>query len=154
MSNLDGIFGDKGQEATAEAYSSGSSVLAPGKYKVVITEAEIKDTKAGTGKYIAFKFETQNGDSVMEFCNIKNPNEVATRIGREALAKISTCSGITNLTDTSQLIGQQVVIKVEQFEEEYNGNMIKKNKIKGYFPKTEKTGVAPVEEKSKTDAPW
>lgn len=155
MSDLTGIFGDQGQQAMAEEYSSGATVLPPGKYKVFITEAIIKPTKAGTGKYIAVSFETQTGDIVKVFLNIRNPNSDAQRIGRQELAKIATCAGIGDLKDTTQLIGMQLVIKVEVYEEEYKGNMIKKNRVKGYFPKDEKTGAAPQEEsKAGENVPW
>ncbi len=146
--DLTGIFGDKKQEELAAEYSSGGSVLPPGKYKFIIMGAEGRPCK-NNGKGVLFTFETAQGDKVTNWVNIKNANEKAELIGRKELAKIATCAGIKELTNSDQLVGMSLVLKLVVVDNEFTGNdgkliKNKKNEIKGYFPATEKVGADPV----------
>lgn len=60
-----------------------------GKYFVVCSDAVLKDTKAGTGQYIAVTFTIKTGEhkgkQIRELFNVENPNPMAVKIGRAAI---------------------------------------------------------------------
>jgi len=148
MTDLTGVFGSEGMEAAAAEYSSGGSALPPGKYLLRITEAEMKDCK-NDGKGILFTFEDDNEAKVTNWLNIVNngdKKELVERIGRAELAKIAVCAGVKDLTTTDQLVGLQLVVKLELVDNEFTnkkGEKIKnkKNLVKGYFPASEPVGA-------------
>jgi len=65
--------------------------LPEGWYNAQITGAEVKDTKAGDGKYIAVKYAitgpTHQGRVVFGNLNIKNASTKAEEIGRSSSVK-------------------------------------------------------------------
>lgn len=108
------------------------SPIPAGEYLVEIKSAEIKNTKAGNGQYINCRFDVVEGDFakrvLFAIINIKNPSEVAEKIGRAQLGEIMRANSIATLQDTDQLIGATMIVRVVIGE--YNGE--KKNEIKGY----------------------
>ena len=52
----------------------GRATLRPGNHAVKIAEAEIKTTKAGTGKYLQIKLANEEGQYVTDRINVHNPN--------------------------------------------------------------------------------
>jgi hypothetical protein len=107
--------------------------LPAGWYSAVVNGAEIKVTKAGTGKYISVRYDivgpTHQGRVVFGNLNIKNPNPTAEKIGREQLGEIMRAIGLATVQDTDQLIGGQLMIKLEIRESEQYGNS---NDVKGF----------------------
>ena len=107
--------------------------LPAGWYTAVVNGAEIKVTKAGTGKYIAVRYDitgpTHQGRVVFGNLNIKNANPTAEKIGREQLGEIMRAIGLATVQDTDQLIGGQLQIKLEVRESEQYGAS---NDVKGF----------------------
>ena len=110
-----------------------------GQYTVRITDAEIKDTNAGTGQYIKMRLDvvapSHEGRVLFANLNIKNPSQKAEEIGRQQLGSIMRAIGLPTLQDTDQLIGGAVSVKVvikppvlENGMEKYPAG----NEIKGY----------------------
>lgn len=58
-----------------------STSLVTGTYPVIITAAEVKQTKAGTGSYLAVTLKDQSGKTGTINFNVKNPNQIAVNIG-------------------------------------------------------------------------
>jgi hypothetical protein len=114
--------------------------LPAGWYSAVVNGAEIKVTKAGTGKYIAVRYDitgpTHQGRVVFGNLNIKNANPTAEKIGREQLGEIMRAIGLATVQDTDQLIGGQLMIKLEIRESEQYGpsNDVKAFKSIGSAP--------------------
>lgn len=108
-----------------------------GWYTMRIVEADIKDTKAGTGQYITIRFDvigpTHEGRVVFGNINISNPSMDAERIGKEQIKGINQSLGIERLTDTDQLIGGVLQVKVNI------------NKSDGYDPRNDVRGFKPAE---------
>lgn len=107
--------------------------LPPGWYHANITGAELKSTKAGNGQYIAVRYDitgpTHQGRVVFGNLNIKNPNPKAEEIGRQQLGEIMRAIGLAKVTDTDQLIGGSLQIKLEIRQQEgYEPS----NDVKGY----------------------
>lgn len=107
--------------------------LPPGWYTARITEAEVKATKAGTGKYIKIRYDilgpSHQGRAVFGNLNIRNPNPQAEKIGRQQLNEMMSAVGLATLNDTDQLIGAALQIKLKVREsEEYGAS----NDVSGY----------------------
>ena len=119
------------------------SPLPAGWYTVTITQAELKDTKAGNGQYIKLRYDvtgpTHQGRVVFGNLNIKNPNPKAEEIGRQHLGDIMRAIGLAKVTDTDQLIGNSLSIKLEVKESEQYGAS---NEVKGF--KSVSGSAAPV----------
>ena len=90
--------------------------LPAGWYTAAITQATIKDTKAGTGRYISLKYDitgpTHQGRTIFGNLNISNPNPKAEEIGRQQLNSLMRAIGLAKVNDTDQLIGGQLKIKL------------------------------------------
>ena len=91
--------------------------LPAGWYTCTISQAELKATKAGDGQYIKLRYDitgpTHQGRVVFGNLNIKNANPIAEEIGRQHLGEIMRAIGLAKVTDTDQLIGGQIAIKLE-----------------------------------------
>ena len=92
------------------------SPLPAGWYQVHITGAELRPTKAGTGAYIAVRYDvlgpTHQGRVVFGNLNIRNPSPKAEEIGRQQLGSLMRAIGLAQVSDTDQLIGGQLTIKL------------------------------------------
>lgn len=96
-----------------------------GWYTATISQAELKDTKAGNGQYIKLRYDitgpSHQGRVVFGNLNIKNANPKAEEIGRQQLGDIMRAIGLAKVTDTDQLIGGQIGIKLEVKEDAQYG---------------------------------
>jgi hypothetical protein len=113
--------------------SQSSDPIPAGWYTATITEAEVKDTKSGTGRYIKLRFDvvgpSHQGRVVFTNLNIQNPNPKAQEIGHQQLGQLMAAVGIETLSDTDQLIGATSMIKVSIRKSDEYGDQ---NEVKGY----------------------
>jgi hypothetical protein len=138
--------------------SKNFSPLPAGWYSATISGAEIKETKAGTGEYIAVKYSitgpTHEGRVIYGNLNIKNPNPKAEEIGRQQLGEVMRAIGLARVDDTDQLIGGSLSIKLEvKLSEQYgDGNEVKgfKAVAGGSMPSPAASAPAP----AKAAPPW
>ena len=107
--------------------------LPAGWYSATISGAEVKETKAGTGEYIAIKYSiigpTHQGRVIFGNLNIKNANPKAEEIGRQQLGDIMRAIGLARVTETDQLIGGSLVIKLDVKDDDKYGE---RNEVKGF----------------------
>ena len=91
--------------------------LPAGWYDTTIAGAEVKATKDGTGQYIKIKYQvtgpTHSGRIVFGNINVRNASQKAEEIGRQQLGEIMRALNIPRLTDTDQLIGGMLGIKLD-----------------------------------------
>ena len=91
--------------------------LPAGWYGVKITDADIKDTKSGTGQYIRIEYtvigESYSGRKIWANLNIKNDNEVAQNIGQKQLNSLMGSIGLDVVSNTDQLVGHDLQVKVK-----------------------------------------
>ena len=99
----------------------GFEPLPQGKYNAMIIESTVKDTKAGTGKYIELVCQVLDGAhvnrKVWHRLNIVNPNPQAENIGRKDLAVLMSNLGLPpQMGDTQELHGKPFVmgLKISQ----------------------------------------
>jgi hypothetical protein len=128
--------------------------LPAGWYSCTISQAELKDTKAGTGQYIKLRYDitgpTHQGRVVFGNLNIKNANPKAEEIGRQQLGDIMRAIGLAKVTDTDQLIGGQIGIKLEVKQDAQYGAS---NEVKGFKSVTGSAAPATTPFKPSASAP-
>jgi hypothetical protein len=109
------------------------SPIPAGWYTAAIAGAEIKTTKAGTGNYIAVRFDVTGPEyqGRVVWCNLntRNPNPKAEEIGHQQLGDIMRAIGLTKLEDTDQMLGGNLSIKVTIKDDPTYGA---KNEVKAF----------------------
>lgn len=96
-------------------------VLPDGEYKVQCTDVNLKDTKSGSGKYIATTFEvispgTGLGRKIFMNFNVANPNAKAVEIGLKQLKSFLQAAKVQNadkLENVDSLLGLQCMVKTK-----------------------------------------
>jgi hypothetical protein len=89
--------------------------------------------------------------------NIKNPNPKAEEIGRQQLGEIMRAIGLSTVQDTDQLIGGQLMIKLDVRESEQYGasHDVKGFKSSGSAPPAAGAkAAAPAQASGKAAPPW
>lgn len=115
----------------------GFEALPAGNYLASVFEAEVKETKAGTGTLIKIQFKVVDGNyenrRFFANYNITNPNDEAQRIGRGQLKNMMSCAGCTDfkLEDVRTLVGLVVVVKLAFKTDNYGDG----NEVRGYESK-------------------
>ncbi|GIW80424.1 MAG: hypothetical protein KatS3mg105_3168 [Gemmatales bacterium] len=115
-----------------------------GKYVAVITDSEMKPTKAGTGHYLQLAFQIIEGPYKNRFLwarlNLDNPNATAVQIARAELSAICRAVGILAPNDSVELHNLPLVIRVGCKKRPDTGDIV--NEIKGYSKKESPTPPA------------
>jgi hypothetical protein len=126
--------------------------LPVGWYTCTISQAELKDTKAGNGQYIKLRYDitgpSHQGRVVFGNLNIKNANPKAEEIGRQQLGEIMRAIGLAKVADTDQLIGGQISIKLDIKQDAQYGAS---NEVRGF--KSVSGSVAPTATAAPASAP-
>lgn len=119
MASLSNIFQGGFNSAEVDpAKPRDYSALPAGPYDAEITNADVKDTKAGDGKYLEVEHtvispEQYAGRKVWARINLVNPNEQAQQIGREQLSALCHAVGIPVLKDSDHLLGKILRIRLK-----------------------------------------
>ncbi len=155
--------------ATLPKRTSNFDPLPTGWYSASITEAELKQTKDGGGEYIKVRYTiigpTHEGRVVFGNINTRNASLKAEEIGRAQLGDIMRAISVPRLSDTDQLIGGVLQIKIVirpaagQYQEQ---NEIKAFKANDSSAPAFGTGLKPAPmppalvkvEKVKNGPPW
>jgi len=115
-----------------------------GWYEVSINSAELKDTKAGTGEYIAMRYDVlgpaHQGRVIFGNLNIRNPNPKAQDIGIQQLGEMMRAIGLPSVEDTDQLVGGHLEVKVKI--REASGGYDASNDVSGF--RAVKGGAVPM----------
>ena len=130
MSWFSGILDDNTVTNVPEEKSGSFEALPQGNYNVGIKEVELKDTKAGTGKYVSVMLEIIEGEykgrKLWDNWNIKNPSEKAQEIGLGRMKRVYKLAGLGELKDNepTTLCGKSfcvyVTIKMYNGKEQNN----------------------------------
>jgi hypothetical protein len=123
---------DSTQVAPAEEFS----VLPAGTYHAIITESDVKPTKAGTGQRMNLTFRITDGPCanrvVFAGLNVANENPKAEEIGQRELSSLCHAVGVLKLQDTSQLHNIPVAIRVSIRKDDI-GQYPDRNEIKAFM---------------------
>ena len=138
MSNLTGF------DANQVEPSADFEPIPAGKYEAVITESEMKPTKAGTGSYLQLTFQIVEGDHKNRLLwarlNLDNPNATAVQIAQSELSAICRAVGVMTPSDSVDLHDLPLVISVKCKKRVDTGELT--NEIKGYSKKEQPVAAA------------
>lgn len=116
-----------------ESTSGEFTPLPAGWYSATINKASLEPTKDGTGQKIAMRYDvtgpTHQGRVVFGNLNIKNKSAKAEEIGRAQLGDIMRALGLNQVTDTDQLIGGNLQIKLDIKTDDQYGT---RNEVKAF----------------------
>ena len=126
-----------GQTYTTEDLPQGNGSFEPipaGNYDAEISEADVVPTRNGSGQYIKLKLTilgpTHQGRVVFSNINIRNASSQAEAIGLQQLGDIARAVGLASVSDSDQLVGKNLQIKVSirPAKDGYEAQ----NEVKGY----------------------
>jgi hypothetical protein len=119
---MSGAFGDF-NAANVKPLGDRSPVPA-GIYQVVCMDANWKDNKAGTGRYLELQFEILAGEhkgrSVWSRLNLTNPSEKAVQIAHAELSSICRAIDVPTPQAETDLINRPLQISVAVRDDIYN----------------------------------
>lgn len=92
------------------------SLLPAGKYKAMITQSEVVDTKAGNGQRLKLTWRIIEGEFankiVFDNINVGHVNQEVQAIGQSILSSLCHAAGVLRLKDSEELHGIPVYITV------------------------------------------
>jgi hypothetical protein len=124
--------------------SVGFDPIPAGKYLAVITESEMKPTKAGQGQYLELTFQILDGPHkgrlVWSRLNLENSNPTTVKLARAELSSVCRAVGVMAPKDSVELHNIPLTIKVVLKKRQDSGELA--NVIRGYERKGA-AGAAP-----------
>lgn len=129
MAQLGGTF-----DATQVAPNQPFEVLPPGKYKVQVTDSDMRPTKDGTGQYLWLEMEILDGEyqgrKMWDRLNLVNQNQQAVEIAQRSLSALCHATGKLHVSDSQELHFIPVIatVKVRPAKGDYDAS----NEIRGY----------------------
>lgn len=146
----------QGFDANAVEPASDFEPIPAGKYQAVITDSEMKPTRAGTGSYLQLTFQVIDGPYANRLLwarlNLDNPNETARKIAQGELSAICRAVGVMAPKDSAELHNLPLVINVRCKKRTDTGEIT--NEVKGFSKKespSAETNGAPTQSST---PPW
>ena len=125
-----------------------------GKYLVVITNSEMKPTKAGNGSFLELTFEIIKGDyrgrKLWARLNLENPNPLAVKIARAELSALCRAVGVMEPRDSAELHNLPLIVTVKQ-KADADGEI--RNEVKAYSKRETANPAKPAQATNATP-PW
>ena len=151
MANLNGF------DAKDEEPSTDFEAHPAGVYLAVITDSEMKPTKAGTGSYLELTFQIVEGEyknrNLWARLNLDNPHPVAVQIAKAELSAICRAVGVMLPKDSVELHNLPLLITVKCKRRDDTGDIV--NEIKGYAKKEAAApGNAQPQQANDNRPPW
>lgn len=147
MSNLSGF------DATTIEPAAEFDPIPAGKYVAVITNSEMKPTKAGTGQYLELTFQIIDGEfknrQLWSRLNLNNPNPTAVTIAQRELSSICRAVNVMAPNDSVELHNLPLVISVRCKKQKDTDEIF--NEIKGY---AKRETAPPTTPGSNSTPPW
>lgn len=146
-----------------ELGSSGAwSAWEQGEYRMMVIQSEVKDTKAGNGKFLNLKLVCldgeHEGDHKFDILMLEHPSDVATRIGRARLKELALAVGHPTpdrIEDSEELHGIAVnvfITKKPAKDAAYADREGFENKVTGYKMDGARGNPTPTEVRSRATA--
>ena len=148
MANLNGFNAQDVDPAV------GFDPIPAGNYLAVVTETEMKPTKAGDGKYLQLTFQVLEGEFkgrlVWARLNLENANATTVKIARAELSAVCRAVGVMAPNDSIELHNLPLVISVRCKKRQDTGDIT--NEIKGYEKKGAANGQP--QQAASSSPPW
>lgn len=141
-----------------EASQPKTGPIPAGKYLAIITDTTEKVAKSGS-RYVELTLQVVQGEhqnaKLWDILNLWHPNEQPRNIARGTLKAICEAVGV-RATDTQQLCNRPLVVTVAVEDNEYNGNVTKQNRIKGYSKREQQQSApqSPPPQQYSQGRPW
>ncbi|MBK9187354.1 MAG: DUF669 domain-containing protein [Phycisphaerales bacterium] len=117
--------------------SVGFDPIPAGKYLAVITESEMKPTKAGQGRYLELTFQILDGPHkgrlVWSRLNLENSNPTTVKLARAELSAVCRAVGVMAPKDSVELHNIPLEVSVGCKKRQDTGDIT--NVVKGYARK-------------------
>ncbi len=127
-----------GFDASQIEPSVGFEPIPEGTYVAVITDSEMKPTKAGDGKYLELQVQVIEGEfhgrRLWDRLNLENPSELAEKIAQATLSAICRAVGVMEPRDSSMLHNRPLLITVRWKRRNDTGELA--HEIRKYAPVT------------------
>ena len=117
MAQLPGVLNAKENEKMTDF-----SPVPAGWYTAEVVKSEMKNTAAGTGKYLNLQFKILEPEMIGEvktagrvfyvLMNLVNPNPIAVEIANKELASICDACDIDELEDSTELHGIEIGVRL------------------------------------------
>lgn len=118
--------------------------LPAGRYVVSVNEAELKETKAGSGQYLALKFKVMDGEHegrvLFSNYNVKNSNAKAQEIGLQQLKNLVEASGRADLLQAKSVTDFEGATAIAVVKHKYDDYAGEDRAFISYFEPMNKTG--------------
>lgn len=115
--DLERFFGGAAFTPSTIAPQGDFEVIPPGKYPVLIEDAEMVQTKKGTGHFLKLTMVILDGQyknrKIWDQINIDNPSADCVEIGMREFAALGLALGLQAITDTTQLLRGVVIAHVK-----------------------------------------
>ena len=160
MGNISQIYGEAIDIDPANAATGDYELMPAGWYPASIDKAEVRDTKAGTGKYIWLELsvigDNYAGRKLFTNITMQNPNQKAVEIGMRQFSALGLACGLDVVNDSDEFLGKdiQVRVKVGKARGEYESqNEISAFKPLGAETATTTTAAAPAPAAAASNVP-
>ena len=111
--------------------------LPAGKYLVVITESEMKPTKAGDGEYLELVFEVVEGEyknrKLWARLNLNNSSQKAVEIAKGKLSAVCRAVGVMTPNESAELHNIPLQVRVKCRKREDTGDIV--NDVSAFYHK-------------------
>jgi len=149
MANLDGF------DATNVEPQGDFEPLPAGKYLVIMTDSQMKETKSGTGHYLELTFQVVDGQYkgrlLWSRLNLDNPNPTAVKIAQGELSSICRAVGVMRPKDSVELHNLPLQVSVKCKKRQDTGDIV--NEVRSYTQKDAQE-VNTQQEASSSTPPW
>lgn len=141
MANLSNMFGGGGFDASQVDPAQVYETLPPGKYIAQIVSSEMKQTRDGSGEFLALKLQIIGGEydgrPLFDNLNLSNPNSQTVDIAQRTLSAICHAVGRLNIEDSEQLHFQamevSVIVETDKRDDALpSAERRRQNRIRGY----------------------
>lgn len=142
-------------DATQVAPQESFSPLPAGEYLVMVTNTELKQTKAGTGSYLSVDLQIIEGEyegrKIWDNITLQNPNQTAVNIGQKQLSSLCHATGELHVQDSEQLHDKLViaVVGVRPAKGDYDAS----NNVKAYKAANKQAPVQAAPQQAPAPAP-
>ena len=117
----------------------GFEPIPAGWYLAEVVKSEMKDTAAGTGKYLTCQLKVVEGEHkgryLFNLMNLVNPNQTAVEIAQKELASLCEACELDEIEDSTELHGITMAVRVAI--KAGNDKFPAKNEIKAYKVESE-----------------
>ena len=126
-----------------------------GWYSATITEAELRDTRSGSGQYLRIRYDITGpeyqGRVVFSNLNLRNSNPKAEEIAMRQFGELMRSAGFNKVQDSDELIGAhiQIKVKIRPASGEYEAS----NEVAGFKPVEGSAMPAPAAPAAPSPAP-